>query len=218
MSPTNRHPACGTPAFSLTEMVAAMAVLVILLATGRVVMDGAGSRARQTGTDLLTAMIEQARTAAITSRSCVVLAVAEPGDLPVADERCRLGLFKVARWPDPATDPVMGELICRWRCLETGIVLIGGEVDGVANPLDANQLTISYGATQQLAARVHAIAFNARGGLLYPVGSSPVAMRIAEGRYRAGKATPNRRGNTAAITENRLQIGRVNARPYRIDG
>ena len=181
-------------------------------------MDGAGSRARQTGTDLLAAMIEQARTAAITSRSCVLLAVAEPGDLPAGDERCRLGLFKVANWPDAATDPVMGELICRWRCLETGIVLLGGEVDGVANPLDASQRTIAYGATQQLAARVHALAFNARGGLLYPAGSSPVAMRIAEGGYRAGKATPNRRGKSGIVSENRLQIGRVIARPYQIDG
>jgi hypothetical protein len=43
-------------------------------------------------------------------------------------------------------------------------------------------------------------------------------MRIAEGGYRGGKATPNRRGDSHAISENRLKIGRVTARPCRIDG
>ena len=67
--------------------------------------------------------------------------------------------------------------------------------------------------------KVHAIAFNSRGGLHYPAGSTPIAMRIAEGGYRDGKATAKQaRASTEAITENRLKIGRVTARPYRIDG
>jgi len=212
------HPDRGKPAFSLIEMVAVIAVLVILMTAGVSLMNGTGSQSRKAGTDLLTGMIEQARTSAITSRSFVVLAIAEPGDLPAGDERCRLGLFKVEAWPQNSSDPVEGVLMSRLRTLETGIALIGGPVDGVDNPLDAPELTISYGTTKPLKVKVHAIAFNSRGSLHHPAGSTPVALRIAEGSYRNGKATPYKRGENATITENRLKIGRVTARPYRIDG
>lgn len=218
MSTTIRNPDRGKPAFSLTEMAAVMAILMILIAAGASLMAGTGSHSRRTGTDLLLGMLEQARTAAITSRSYVVLAVAEPGDLAAGDERCRLGLFKVEAWPDSAKDPVMGIPLCRWRPLETGISLIGGEIDGVENPMDARKLTIACNSPRPLTVQVHAIAFNPRGGLIYPAGSAPVVIRIAEGVYRAGMATPVRRGPSGIIAENRLKIGRVIARPYRIDG
>jgi hypothetical protein len=162
-------------------------------------------------------MIEQARTAAITGRSHVVLAVAEPGDLPTGDQRCRIGLFKVENWPDNLSQPIPSVLMSRWRMLENGVVLIGGEVDGVANPLDGPELTLAYGTKGQTV-RVHAIAFNSRGGLHHPAGSHPVAMRVAEGGYRGGKPSANRRGDSGTISENRLKIGRITARPYRIDG
>ena len=142
------------------------------------------------GTDLLSGMIEQARTAAITTRSDVVLAIAEPGDLPAGDERCHLGLFKIKAedWPsDPATGSVNGELMSRWQNLETGIALIGGEVDGVANLLDSPKLTVSYGANKPMSVKMHAIAFNSHGGLLYPA-------RLHTGiRARGGRKLPWRK-------------------------
>lgn len=218
MSSKNWHPVCGKPAFYLIEMVAVIAVLVILIAAGAGLVNGTDGQSRKAGADLLTGMLEEARAVAITSRSYVVLAVAEPGDLPAGDERCRLGLFKVASWPGCATETVEGVMMSRWRTLGTGIALIGGEVAGVGNPIDAAELTISYGTAMPLTVKVHAIAFNARGGLHYPAGSAPVAMRLAEGGYRGGKAAAYRRGESGSISEHRLQIGRVMARPYRIDG
>jgi len=205
------------PAFALVEMVGVIAVLVILFTASARLISGTGSQARKAGVDLLAGMVEQARTAAIISRKHVILAVAEPGDLPAGDERCRLGLFKVETWPENATDAVEGILMSRWRTLETGIALIGGEVNGVENPLDAPELAISYGANKLLTIKVHAIAFNSRGGLHHPSGSTPVALRVAEGGYRDGKAAPNCRSDTASVSENRLKIGRVIARAYRID-
>lgn len=209
----------GKNAFSLIEMAAVTAILATLMTAGISLLPGTGARSREAGTDLLTGMIEQARTTAITSRSHVVLAIAEPGDLPAGDGRCRIGLFKVDEWPEPAPTPLVlkGVLLNRWQSLDAGVVLIGGDVDGVANPLDLPQVTITYGGTKNPGVQVHAIAFNSRGGLHYPPGSTPVAIRLAEGGYRGGKAAANRRGERKTITENRLRIGRVTARPYRID-
>ncbi|MCX6865982.1 MAG: prepilin-type N-terminal cleavage/methylation domain-containing protein [Verrucomicrobia bacterium] len=218
MSQKIRHSNCGKPAFSLIEMAAVMAVLVILTASGVRLLNGTSGQSRRAGADLLVGMIEQARAAAITSRSYVVLAVAEPADLPENDERCRLGLFRVETWPEHTCDPIMGVLMNRWRSLDSGVVLIAGAVDGVANPLDGDGLTLSHGTPRPLIVKVHAIAFNSRGALHYPLGSTPVVMRIAEGVYQHGKATPNRRGESGTITETRLKIGRVTSRPYRIDG
>lgn len=218
ISPNIWHPVRGKSAFSLIEMVSVIAVLVILIMAGASLLHGTGSQSRRAATDLLAGMIEQARTAAITSRSCVVLAVAEPGDLPAGGERCRLGLFQVETWPDSPTDTIKGVLMGRWRTLDTGIVLLGGAVNDVANPMDGTELTISYGTAKPLTVKVHAIAFNPSGALHYPAGSTPVAMRLAEGGYRGGKADPNRRGESGVITESRLKIGRVTSRSYRIDG
>lgn len=202
-------------------MVAVIAILVTLMTAGISLLNSTGSQSRKAGTDMLSGMIEQARTTAITSRCYVILAIAEPGDLPTTDERCRIGMFKVDldKWPTGATT-VSATLLSRWQTLNTGIVLIGGQVaaDGVPNALDADKITINYGGTKNLSIKVRAIAFNSRGGLHAPAGSTPVVLRIAEGGYRGGKATPNKRAGQEAVTENRLRINRVTARSYQIDG
>jgi len=211
----------GKPAFSLIEMVCVIAILVTLMTAGLSLLSGTGIQSRKAGTEMLRGLIEQARTAAITTRCHVVLAIAEPGDFPAGDERCRIGLLKVdGEWPDASTtpEPLKCTLLNRWQTLNTGIVLIPGDVKGGANPLDQPEVTLAYGGLKNLGVKVHVIAFNPRGGLHYPVGSTPLVLRLAEGGYRGGKATPNLRGPQKSITENHLKIGRVTARPYWIDG
>lgn len=202
-------------AFSLIEMVAVIAILVALMTAGVSLLNGTGSQSRRAGTDQLSGLIEQARTTAITSRSFVVLAIAEPGDLPSGDERCRLGLFKVdEEWSDASTppSPLKCTLLSRWQTLHTGIVLI-------PDASTSKEITLAYGGTKNLSVKVHAIAFNSHGGLHYPTGSTPITLRIAEGGYRGSPAiaTPNKRGPDEKISESRLKIGRITARPYRID-
>lgn len=199
-------------------MAAVIAVLAVLMMAGVSLLNGTGPQSRKTGTDLLMGMIEQARTTAITSRCYVVLAVAEPGDIPADDGRCRLGLFKVETWPTSPSEPVKGKLLSRWQPLNSGIALIGGDVKGAANPLDQQEITLVYGTNKPLVVKVHAMAFNPRGGLHHPAGSSPMAIRIAEGRYQNGRAIATRRADSGRITENHLKIGRITARPYRTDG
>ncbi len=194
-----------------------MAVITILLAVGIKILGGTSSQARKTATDALAASIEQARSKAITSRSTVILALAEPGDLPTVDDRCRLGLFQVTNWPASATT-VDATLLQRWQPLPTGAIPYGGDYQGIRNPYDLPELTVRYtSAGKQLQINVHAIAFTPRGGLQWPTGSDPLVMRIAEGGYRSGKAMPDLRGESKGVSENRLQIGRVVARPWRID-
>ena len=206
-----------TAAFSLIEVVAVLLILMVLMTIGVSLAHGAGSQSRRAATDLLAGLIEQARTAAIASHSSVILAIAEPGDLAAGDKRCRLGLFKVETWPDSPADPIKGNLMGRWRMLETGVVLMGGSEDGVENPLDSPAIQVSYGGGKPLTATVHAMVFNSRGGLLHPAGSSPVALRVADGNYRGGKITLYQHGKDHVISENRLKIGRVIARPNLMD-
>lgn len=196
-------------------MITVIAIVAILMVAGVSLLSGTAAQARKAGVDLLTGMIEQARTEAITTRSHVVLAIAEPGDLPVGDTRCRLGLFKVETWPDGASIDVSGVLMNRWKTLETGVVLLGGEVDDIENPLDGQELSLTYGTTNPVTIQVHALVFTPHGGLKFPAGSSPVVLRVAEGGYRGGTATPNLSGGSDAIAENQLKVGRVTARPYR---
>ena len=197
-----------------------IAILLTLATAGAQLLGHTDIQTRKAGTELLTSLIEQARNTAITSRRHVILAIAEPGDIANTDERCRLGIFKVDSWPDPFDGEISKAVQKgRWRALEAGLTISGGKLDGLDNPLDAPEIALQYGSeSKPRSAKVHAIAFNSRGSLHHPAGSTPVALRIAEGSYRNGKATPYKRGENATITENRLKIGRVTARPYRIDG
>jgi hypothetical protein len=204
-------------------MSVVIAILLILMTAGINLMNGTGAQARRAGTDMLTGMIEQARTTAITSRSNVILAIAEPGDLPSSDERCRIGLFKVSgekEWPSNLAAPINAGLLSRWRTLETGVAIVGDNVDGLENPVGPNvsQITIQYGPpAKPLNVKVHAIAFNPRGGLVHPTGSIPIVFRIAEGAYRGGVPKASQRAGASGPSENRLKVGRVTGRPYRID-
>lgn len=207
-------------AFSLIEMLVVIAILATLMTAGVSLLSGSGIQSRKAGTDMLSGLIEQARTRAITTRSYVVLAIAEPGDLPAQDERARVGIFTIDAWPDSTTSPLAlnGTLSTRWQTLNTGIALIPGSIDDIANLIDpGSEVTITYGVAKNLNVRVHAMAFSPRGGLVYPNGSAPVALRIAEGRYRGGAAIPNERADSKAVTESRLKIGRVTGRPYQIN-
>lgn len=207
-------------AFTLIEMVTVMAIFVILMTAGVSLLSGTGSQSRKAATAMLSGLIVQARNIAITSRSEVFLVIAEPGDIPGADDRCRIGLFR--KKATATADSVAGEdrydQISRWQMLNPGIVLLGGkitggQVDEVRNSMDEPKMEIIYGH-KNLKITVHAISINSRGGLVTPKGSDPILFRIAEGGYRNGKAASNTRTGSHAISENILKIGRVTARPY----
>jgi type II secretory pathway pseudopilin PulG len=205
-------------AFSLVEVVAVIAVILLLMVAGIRLLGGTSSQAKKSATDACSGLIEQARATAITSRSYVVLAIAEPGDLPADDERCMLGLFKLAQWPTSAA-AIDGILLRRWQALPNGIVLLPGAVKGLRNPRDEPETTIRYQSGRQvIEGRFHILAFNPRGGLHWPAGSDPLTLRIAEGAYRDRQPSANTRGSDRKVVENTLKIGRLTARPYRFDG
>ena len=213
-------------AFTLIEMVTVIAILVILMTSGISLLNGTGSQSRKAGTDMISGLIEQARTIAITSRSEVLMAIAEPGDLVGTDERCRIGLFRLRA---PVTGAAPGapdryDLLTRWQTLNTGVVLIGRQqndppiANQLKNPLDEPQVNIVYGPSgKEITVNAHVISINSRGSLKLPTGSGPIAFRIAEGAYRKKVATANIRSGANGPTENLLRVGRVTARPYRID-
>lgn len=204
-------------AFTLIEMMAVMAIFGILLTASISLLNNTGTQARKAAAATFISLVEQARTRAVTGKCYVVLAMIDPADLPNGDERCRIGMFKVKEWTGDAS-VLEGELSNRWQSLNRGVILIPGDVNGIENPMEQPKITIIYGGLKKLTVRTHLIAFNSCGGLHYPFGSAPIIVRLAEGSYRNGIATPNKRGPNKAISENLLKIGRVSARPYPIDG
>jgi len=194
-----------------------ISIMSILVVSGVSMMGDNNSKSRRATSDLLGAMIDQGRSTEITSRSEVLLAVAEPKDLPIDDRNCRLGLFKLTEF-DAKTGRAKGELLKRWDVVEGGAVLLGGDVSGFRNVMDGQEIELTYAARgKNFTIRVHGLVFTPRGGREWPIGSTPVVMRVAEGGYRgeSRKATANKREGTVA--EDRFKIGRVIARPQRFD-
>lgn len=205
------------PAFSLVELLAVIALTLLLAGIGSALLRDTGGHARKTASDALSGLLEQARGTALTRRAPVVLAIAEPGDLPTDDARCMIGLFQLSAWPERAA-ALDGVLLRRWQPLPGGVVLLAGGVKGLRNPRDEPEATIRYLSGQRLIeGRFHILVFNAHGGLLAPAGSDPVCLRIAEGAYRERQPAANARRNDR-VAETILRIGRLTARPYHLDG
>lgn len=179
-------------AFSLVEMLVVIAIAGTLLAIGLSLSGKSGDRARRDASERLAGLIEQARTAAITRRATVVLAIA-PSD--AEHDATRLGLFEVSR-PPRAGEPLEGRPLQRWTPLPNGVGFDRGEIAGLANPLDAAPLELRWQDGRQRAT-VHVLAFTPRGGLAWPAGSKPVALTLGSGA---------------------LRIDRAVARPWRLDG
>lgn len=201
--------------FSLFELLVVLAIVALLAAAGIHLISSTRAQARRTATDHFLAMAEQARTTAVAKRTSVLLALVEPSD---QTEKCRIGLLQI-RGDWPASSPIPSPLACTllgpWKSFESGIVFLPGAVDGIENPLDCEEISVSFPGKTPL--RVHGLIFRSQGGLQFPAGSGPIAIRIAEGSYRAGKPTPDLRAGQSTVAENRIKIGRVTGRAYLID-
>lgn len=206
------HPRSHRPAvagFSLVELIAVIAIVLVLTAIGVSLLGNSRGEALRTGTEQFTTLVEQARTSAITRRRPVVLAIAEPGVGNFGDDRCRIGLFELDAWRPG--EPHEGRQIQRWQPLPTGVALFGGEVDSLANVKDETAIPLTWRAGKESAA-MPGLVFGPRGGLLAPAGSESVVVTFAAGTYRDGVAvrTGEERGKT-------VRIGRVVARPWQMD-
>jgi len=195
--------------FSLIELLVVMILVGALTTIGLSTMTKTAMSARRTATDQFAAAVEQARTAAITHRKNVILAVAEPraGDM---DQSCRFGLFEVDELPEDGSS-LEGRQLQRWTVMPDGVLFFEGKVEDFRNLADEDPVQLSWKDGQNQAT-VHALAFNPRGGLLWPNGSDPVAVKIGTGTYRNGKPVAASGGG-----HNSLRIGRVVARPWIVE-
>jgi prepilin-type N-terminal cleavage/methylation domain-containing protein len=206
--PRHVRPSPFAAGFSLIELLVVIILVGALTTIGLSSMTKTAASARRTATDQFAAAIEQARTAAITHRKHVILAVAEPrpGD---SDLTCRFGLFTTDELPEGGE--LEAEQLQRWTVLPDGVVFFEGKVSGFRNLLDENGIVLSWkGGENQ--ATVHALAFNPRGGLAWPAGSDPVAVKIGSGTYKDGKPIAAAGGGHSS-----LRIGRVVARSWMLE-
>jgi prepilin-type N-terminal cleavage/methylation domain-containing protein len=196
--------------FSLIEMLVVMVIVGALLAMGLTVFGRTAASARRTAVDQFTAAVEQARTTAITRRKPVILAIAPPA-AGSTDATTRFGIFEVDELPEEG-EPIDARQIQRWNLMPEGAIFLPEDLDGLRNVTRGDKVQLKWrdGGNQ---ASVHALAFTPRGGLAWPTGSDPVAVKIGSGFYRDGQPVP-----TAGGGHSGMRIGRVVARPWRLDG
>lgn len=209
MTPTRNPADRRLSGFSLIELIAVITISVILLAVGVSLFRTNRAEAVQTATEQVSALIEQARTTAITRRQPVALALLQPGQADFVDESCRVGLFELEEWEEGS--PVAGRLLQRWTVLPTGVVFFGGELDGLANVFDQASIPLTWRDGEN-SGEFAALVFSARGGLLAPAGSESVVISMRSGTFRDGTPVEIEGGGRRGI-----RVGRVVARAWNLD-
>lgn len=200
--------------FTLVEILLALTILLLVSAAAITTSGGQGSARRGT-VDQLTGWIEQARTRAVLSHATVALVIAPPGALSPQERTASVALVRLADgWPSRPAEPVDAVSMGRWKPLDAGIVLLPGGRAGLRNPLDVPTVRIRMTNRRSQEIGIHALAFNGRGRLVHPAGSSPAMLRVAEGRYQDGVAIAAPRGAQEVIPESVIQIGRILGRAY----
>ncbi|MFT4176887.1 MAG: hypothetical protein QM627_09545 [Luteolibacter sp.] len=191
----------------MLEICLVMLVATCCAAAGVVWLMPSSAQERKTVTDEAIRLVEQARASALASRKPVVMAIESPGDF--SDVSCyRLGIFSVEDRSDAGDDVLRVKQIRRWLEVPERIVIAAGASDDLPNVMDAPKRIIRYGsehAPRETVVRL--LEFSEEGGLKSPPGEGPVILRIAERKGGTGSAASER--------EERLKIGRVNARAYR---
>lgn len=187
-----------------------MIIVGALTTLGLTVFGRTAASARRTAMDQFTAAVEQARTAAITRRKPVILAIAPPIE-STGDRTLRYGLFEVDSLPEEG-GVLDARQVQRWNLMPDGVVFFPEEIDDLRNVMGEDKVQLKWkdGESQ---AMVHALAFTPRGGLAWPTGSDSVVVKIGSGTYRGGQPVPTADGGHSA-----LRIGRIIARPWRLDG
>lgn len=189
--------------------MAVMTIVAVLLTVGISIFGKTAQSARRTTVDQFAAVVEQARTTAITRRKNIVLAIAPPVSRG-SDQVCRFGLFEIDELPDEGDD-IKGEQLQRWNTMPTGVIFHHGSIEGLDNLLDGDEVVLSW-RDGKFQAQVYPLIFSPRGGLSRPTGSEPVAVKIGSGTYRDGQPVATSEGGYQS-----LRIGRVIARPWRLD-
>ncbi|MFM2243182.1 MAG: hypothetical protein RLZ97_2037, partial [Verrucomicrobiota bacterium] len=115
--------------FSLIELLVVIAIIGILLAVSVSLFKRTGSESLRTSADRFMSMVEQGRTAAITRRKPVALALFNP--VAGSENPARLGLFELTEWE--AGKPAVGTLIQRFEAISPGMVFLPGGDETLLN-------------------------------------------------------------------------------------
>lgn len=192
--------------FSLIELLVVIAIIGILLAVSVSLFKRTGSESLRTSADRFMSMVEQGRTAAITRRKPVALALFNP--VAGSENSARLGLFELTEWE--AGKPAVGTLIQRFEAISPGMVFLPGGDETLLNVVESPAISLTWKNGQERA-EVPLLVFSPRGGLLAPAGSGPVRVSVGGAVLRNGTFVENKTGRRE------IRVGRVVARPWLLD-
>jgi len=200
------------PAFTLVELLAVIAITVVLMAVTAGMFSNSSNQARQASRDIIKAQLQQARAHAIASGTATAVVI------PVLETGRELGgraiaSFEVAKSGDrylPATDANGNErLLQRWETLPGNFHFIPASLIAAGSPtiLDAAD-TLETNA-QGGPVTCHFIVFAPNGQIVVP--ASAVNIAIAKAGRRDGNLVLTERTGGKPVYEF-LQVNRLSGR------
>ena len=195
------RPRARRAAFTLVEMIAVTAIIIIMLGLlGPAISSMSNSAGRKSAVNMLMNTFEQARVAALESGRTVYV-VFHRRIFPEPDA------ILVLREPDPATASPYYEQLTKWIPLPTGVLLheIGGN-NILSEPMPAPGPDMTFDKSKSPTKLINAngeslniLAFNPYGGVSFP-SAKKLMLIVSEGVRGQG-------GTEALISNKKAQAG-----------
>lgn len=202
------------PGFTLLEVLVVVGLLVLMAGLGQVALGVASGDERRAACGHLVAMIERARAEAVVGRAPVLLGLEIPEAVESGEGVGRMALFRAEAWPAPDQGCLPVVRLGQWVEIGRGLVFCAGSRDGMGNPVDGLPWSLECSGIAGEGVRARIMVFDGAGRLVYPEGSTSVALGVAEGRYVGGRAVLRGSPSSGAVLEDWVSVGRHAGRSH----
>lgn len=201
--------------FTLVELLAVIAVIVLLMVAGIPLLSDPSTHGRQTSREILRAHLQQARGHAIASGRATAMIIAghDGGSVRTGG---LMTIAEVEAQPAGGNPFRVTRLIQRWTLLPENMFFLNQSAVRSSQPTMMDSPPIVDAEYQKKPLGCHAVIFSPDGRITHPADGMPLTLAIGKGQQAQGGVIATQKSDGKVVFD-LLRINRLNARARILD-